>query len=67
MPDPMSRLVASLYGALCDSPDKIRADRAEARCKELEQRNAELLDYFQQKRRATCSNRVAFATRNTFH
>lgn len=67
MPDPMSRLVASLYGGLCDSPDKVRADRAEARCKELEQRNAELLDYFQQKRRINGSNHAAFTTRHTTH
>jgi len=44
-----------------------REGRMEARCKELERRNAELLDYFHQKRRTTCSNHAAFITRNTSH
>ncbi|WP_281184196.1 hypothetical protein [Trichlorobacter lovleyi] len=67
MSEPLGQLIAGLYGGLFDSPDKIRADRAEARCKEFEQLNTELLDYFQQKRRIACSNRVAFATHKTFH
>jgi hypothetical protein len=67
MPNVWDQIINDLYGGLGDSADQIRADRAEARCRELEQRNNELLEHFRQKRRIACSNDVAFATRNTFH
>lgn len=67
MSDQYTSMMHALSGGLFDTPDKIRADLAEARCKELERRNAELLDYFHQKRRTTCSNHAAFITRNTSH
>lgn len=58
----------SPFDQLCNAlhPDG-REGRLIDRIKYLENKNAELLDYFIQKRRISCSNKSAFVTRNTTH
>ncbi|MDD2499591.1 MAG: hypothetical protein PHN92_02095 [Geobacter sp.] len=67
MSESISQIITMLRGGLFDNPDTIRAEIAEARCRELEQRITELLDYFHQKRRITSSAHAVSITADTSH